>query len=401
MSDETPSASVSPGAGGDISGEGAPGSDEQAVARRLVDRLRAAMDESGGALDFSEFMQRALYEPGLGYYVGGRYKLGTDGDFVTAPQMGDLFGECLARQCAEVLDALPNGGDILEFGAGTGILCAQILESLQRSDRLPGRYDILELSPELRERQRGTIARRCPELLDRCRWLNRLPGHFEGVVIANEVLDAMPVERFRVTDAGLEVIQVTWADGAFRETARPAQPGELTAIVEKGLPSGYESEAGILAQHWVAGIGDWLRRGVVLIIDYGFPAREYYHAERSAGTLMCHFRHRAHPDPYRNVGMQDITAHLDFSALAQRAADTGLDVLGFVHQAAFLLSLGLLDLVPGRMEAADADQWRLSQQVQRLTQPHEMGELFKVLALGRDFNAPLAGFQYLDHRHRL
>jgi len=401
MSDKTPSAGVPPGAGGDDSGQESPGSDEQAAARRLVGRLRAAMDESGDALDFSEFMQRALYEPGLGYYVGGRHKLGTGGDFVTAPQMGDLFGECLARQCAEVLDALPNGGNILEFGAGTGILCAQILQSLQRSDRLPGRYDILELSPELRERQRGTIVERCPELLDRCRWLDRLPGHFEGVVVANEVLDAMPVERFRVTDAGLEVIQVTWADGAFRETTRPAQPGELTAIADKGLPPGYQSEAGVLAQQWVAGIGDWLRRGVVLVIDYGFPAHEYYHPERSTGTLMCHFRHRAHPDPYLNVGMQDITAHLDFSALAQRAADAGLDVLGFVHQAAFLLSLGLLDLVQGRMEAADADQWGLSQQVQRLTQAHEMGELFKVLALGRNFTAPLAGFEYLDHRHRL
>lgn len=376
---------------------------EQAVVQRLLQTLRTAIDQSGGAVDFSEFMQRALYEPGLGYYVAGRHKLGPGGDFVTAPQMGDLFGECLARQCAEVLDALPSGGDILEFGAGTGILCAQILESLQRCNRLPGRYDILELSPELRERQRRTIAERCPELLDRCRWLEQLPGHFEGVVIANEVLDAMPVERFRMTDAGLEIIQVTWEDEAFCETARPARPGELTAIVEKGLPAGYQSEVGVLARKWVAGVGDWLRRGVVLIIDYGFPAHEYYHEERNAGTLMCHFRHRAHPDPYRNVGMQDITAHLDFSALAWEAADAGLDVLGFAHQAGFLLSLGLLDLAQERMEATDADaeRWALSQEVQCLTQSHEMGELFKVLALGRDVAGPLAGFQYLDQRHRL
>lgn len=375
--------------------------DEQTVVQRLVVMLRAAIDESGGALDFSEFMRRALYEPGLGYYVGGRRKLGTGGDFVTAPQLGGLFGQCLARQCAEILEPFETGGDILEFGAGTGILCTQILESLQRGGRLPAHYCILELSPELRERQRRTVAERCPALLDRCLWLDRLPTRFEGAVLANEVLDAMPVERFRVAETGLEIVQVTWADGAFRETTRPAKPGELAAITGKELPPGYESEVGVLAQQWVAGIGDWLRRGVVLIIDYGFPEHEYYHPQRSGGTLMCHFRHRAHPDPYRNIGMQDITAHLDFSALAQRAADAGLDVLGFTHQAAFLLSLGLLDLAREHMDAANGDHFALSQQVQLLTQAYEMGELFKVLALGRGHTGSLAGFQYLDHRPRL
>lgn len=374
--------------------------DARACGERLVRTLREAIDASGGAIDFSEFMQRVLYEPGLGYYVSGHHKLGPGGDFVTAPEMGDLFGRCLARQCGEVLGALP-GGDILEFGAGTGLLCAQILQALGRDDRLPDRYFILELSPELRERQRQAIAERCPGLLARCRWLDRLPGTFRGVVIANEVLDAMPVERFRVTDGGLEIIQAAWGDGGFRDAARAAAPGELAEVAARNLPAGYESEVGVLAGEWVAGIADWLQSGLVLIIDYGFPGHEYYHPERHRGTLMCHFRHRAHPDPYRHVGMQDITAHLDFSALARRAAESGIDVAGFTNQAGFLLSLGLLDLVEADMEASGADQWVLSQQVQRLTQPQEMGELFKVLALVRDYPGGLTGFQYLDHRRRL
>lgn len=387
---------------GEPPGNATSGSGDDAAdhSERLAARLRELIAASGGAVDFSEFMQRVLYEPGLGYYAAGHRKFGAGGDFVTAPEMGALFGQCLARQCEEVLGELA-GGDVLEFGAGTGALAAQLLESLRDAGRLPDQYCILELSAELRERQRRTIAGQCPDLLPRCRWLDRLPDRFEGVVIANEVLDAMPVERFRVTAAGLEIIQVTWTGEEFGETTRPAAPGELAEIAALNLPAGYESEAGVLAQQWVAGISDWLARGVVLIIDYGFPEHEFYHPERAAGTLMCHYRHRAHTDPYRHIGLQDITAHLDFSALARRASGAGIDVLGFTHQAAFLLSLGLLDLVEARIQAADEQSWRLSQEVQRLTQSHEMGELFKVLALGRGYAGELSGFQYLDHTARL
>lgn len=368
---------------------------------RLVARLREAIADAGGAVDFSTFMQGALYEPGLGYYAAGQHKFGPTGDFVTAPQMGTLFGECLAAQCRDVLAAL-GGGAVLEFGAGTGALAAQVLEGLRDLGRLPDRYCILELSAELRQRQYDTLAGRCPDLLSRCEWLAHLPSEFEGVVIASEVLDAMPVERFRSTRDGLEIIQTCWDGTRFADTARPAAPGELATIAALDLAPGYSSEAGVLAGHWVAGIADWLRRGVVLIIDYGFPAHEYYHPQRRQGTLMCHHRHRAHPDPYRHIGRQDITAHVDFTALARRAAAAGLEVLGFTHQAAFLLSLGLLDLVQARMEqGADTQHWQLSQQVQRLTQSYEMGELFKVLALGRGVAPPLAGFTYLDHRERL
>jgi len=366
----------------------------------LVARLQDLIGDAGGAIDFSEFMQCVLYEPGLGYYAAGRPKLGPGGDFITAPQMGALFGQCLADQCGEVLGTL-GGGAVLEFGAGTGALAAQILETLQAAGRPPARYDILELSADLRRRQRDTIAQRCPGLLPRCHWLNRLPEEFEGVVIANEVLDAMPVERFRVTASGLEIIQVTPADGGFAETTRAARPGELEDIAAMELPAGYESEVGVLAQQWVAGIVDWLRRGVVFIIDYGFPAHEYYHRERDTGTLMCHYRHRAHADPYRHIGAQDITAHVDFTALARRAVESGLDVLGFTHQAAFLLSLGLLDRLQAQAGASQEEQWRLSQEVQRLTQSYEMGELFKVLALGRDYPQTPGGFQYIDHTERL
>lgn len=377
-----------------------PGDAAEEYSEQLVERLREAIRDSGGSVDFSEFMHRALYEPGLGYYVTGHHKLGAGGDFVTAPQMGGLFARCLARQCDQVLESL-GGGDVLEFGAGSGELCAGLLEALDLGGRLPERYLILELSPDLRERQHRTITERCPRLAPRCAWLEHLPENFEGVVIANEVLDAMPVERFRVTGDGLEIVQVTWSDGAFRPTTRKAKPGELSEIAGADLPVGYESEAGVLAQQWVAAIGDWLQRGLVLIVDYGFPEHEYYHPERAGGTLMCHFRHRAHADPYRHVGMQDITAHLDFTALARRADEAGLDVLGFTNQGAFLLSLGLLDIVRSEMGQAEWDYWRLSQEVQRLTQSHEMGELFKVLALGRECPGELAGFQYIDHRARL
>jgi len=374
--------------------------DAAAHGERLLTRLCQVIDEAGGAVDFSEFMHRVLYEPGLGYYVTGHRKFGAQGDFVTAPEMGALFGRCLASQCAEVLEKL-EGGSVLEFGAGTGRLCTRLLESLREAGRLPEAYYILELSPELRERQQRAVAERCPELLGRCRWLEHLPDGFNGVVIANEVLDAMPVERFRVTEQGVEIIQVARSGNSLRETARPAGPGELADIDTTGLPLGYESELGVLARQWVASIPDWLRRGVVLIIDYGFPAHEYYHPERNQGTLMCHYRHKAHTDPYRHIGMQDITAHLNFTALAQAACDAGLEVLGFTHQAAFLLSLGLLDWAGDDSQVPDAGQWRLSQEVQRLAQPHEMGELFKVLAVGRDYDAALGGFEFLDHRGRL
>ena len=228
-----------------------------------------------------------------------------------------------------------------------------------------------------------------------------MPDDFKGIVVANEVLDAMPVERFRVTESGIEIIQVSWSGDAFRETSRPAEDDEVPEIMDKDLPTGYESEIGVMAQRWVSEIGNWLRRGVVLIIDYGFPAHEFYHPQRRRGTLMCHYRHKAHPDPYRHIGWQDITAHLDFSALAHKADQAGLDVLGFTHQGAFLLSLGMLDLAKADIETSSRNHWALSQQVQRLTQSHEMGELFKVLALGRDYPGELTGFQYLDHRARL
>lgn len=383
-----------------LAGAAATDDNAEALSERLTARLRRVIEESGGAIDFSEFMHRALYEPGLGYYVTGNRKLGAAGDFVTAPEMGALFGRCMARQCAEVLKVL-RGGSVLEFGAGTGALCARVLTALRDTGPLPEAYYILELSPELRERQRQTIREHCPDLLEHCQWLEHLPDGFEGVVIANEVLDAMPVERFRVTEQGLEIIQVTWSGEWFRETTRPAGDGELVDIAARDLPIGYVSELGLLARQWVAGVADWMRRGVVLMIDYGFPAHEYYHPERSRGTLMCHYRHKAHTDPYQHIGMQDITAHVDFSALAHAAHDAGLDVLGFTHQAPFLLSLGLLDLVQEDAEAGSEDHWRLSQEVQRLTQTHEMGELFKVLAVGCGYDGKLSGFEYLDHRARL
>lgn len=384
---------------------GLPQADKQAAehSRRVVQTIHGDIADHGGRIPFHRFMHLALYAPGLGYYVAGQQRFGAGGDFVTAPELGSLFGRCLGRQAGQVIDTL-GGGEILEFGAGSGRLAAVVLEQLERADRLPQRYAILEPSPDLRKRQRETLRLAVPRLLERVAWLDALPGPgFQGVVIANEVLDAMPVELFEVDTSGHAWRFDVVADGdGFAWERSPAPPDLAAAITRLELPPGYASELNPALAAWVGAIAAFLQRGVVLLFDYGFPRHEYYHPQRSGGTLMCHYRHQAHPDPLCLAGIQDITAHVDFTAVAEAAVATGLQVAGFTNQANFLLASGLTECVAGDEAGSDtAARARASHEIQTLTSPAEMGELFKAMALTRGYPAALAGFQLGDRRGRL
>jgi SAM-dependent MidA family methyltransferase len=378
--------------------------DERAHSQRVVEHIRGFMRERGGTIGFDAWMRLALYAPGLGYYSAGATKLGADGDFVTAPEISSLFSRCLARQCADVLR--DTGGDVLELGAGSGRMAADVLTELAVLDALPARYLILEVSADLAERQRARLAGLPPELSARVQWLDRWPErNMRGVVLANEVLDAMPVERFvlRGRPGGIDVraLGVGLTDDGFewRETSpSPELMHAVADIVEAlpaPLPDGYVSEVCLAFQPWMASLAGQLEEGVALLIDYGLPRAHLYHPDRAAGTLRCHFRHRAHSDPFINVGLQDITAWVDFTRVAEAADSAGLEVLGFASQAAFLIGAGMESLLTTEMQLASDDartQAKLAGEARRLMLPGEMGEIFKVIALGRGYESPLAGF---------
>ena len=361
--------------------------------------ITAEIASGGGWLSFERYMALALYAPGLGYYMAGARKLGRDGDFVTAPEISRLFGRALARQVGDLIAA--GLSDILEIGAGSGALAADLLLELERLDRLPPRYLILELSPDLRQRSRDTLAARAPHLLERVAWLNALPTAFTGVVIGNEVLDAMPAHVLVRAGGSAQELGVAVASGAFTWAGRPASP-ELAALALSRFPAeSYRSEVQLVACGFVRTLGRLLERGVALFFDYGFPRAEYYHPQRAAGTLMCHYRHRAHDDPFYLPGLQDITTHIDFSAIAEAGGEAGLKLLGYTSQAQFLVNCGITGLL-SETPAHDAATYApLAAQAQKLLSPAEMGELFKVIALTRGVPAPLAGFVSGDRRHAL
>jgi len=377
---------------------------ESVHARRVREHLQAAIRAAGGWLPFDEYMALALYAPGLGYYSAGARKLGAGGDFTTAPEISPLFGRCLARHCAQVLDEL-GGGDVLEVGAGTGRLAFDVLSALHEAGRLPARYRILEISADLRERQRALLGTLPGNVGARLEWLDAPPAEpWQGALLANEVLDALPVECFEwrsgsPLERGVELD----AQGAFAWRARPAPPALATEVLRlhEGLEwsDGHASELCTRVAPWIAEMTRGLAAGVALFIDYGLPRREYYHRERSAGTLRCHYRHRAHDDPFAHPGMEDITAWVDFTRVAEAADAAGLEVLGFATQAAMLLGLGV---ERGILDAPDqATQIRRASEARQLLMPNEMGERFKVIALGRDFAAPLDAFAHQDLRRAL
>ncbi len=367
----------------------------------LHEHITASIAQTqNGCISFSEFMRLALYTPELGYYCRAKLPIGKNGDFVTAPEISPLFSHCLARQISNILASLPEG-NILEFGAGLGTLACDVLLSLEQQNALPQHYFILELSASLKEAQRQQLEERCPHLGAKVIWLNQLPHQFKGVVIANEVLDAMPVEIIRLQDTHYEQAFVSYTEPNFNwhyqkitdlslqkeaETIAANLPADV-------LSAGYLTEVNPYINPWIASLGESLQAGVILIMDYGFLSSQYYHPDRKEGTLMCHYQHQSHSDPLIQVGEQDITAHVNFSSVINAATAAGLSTLGYCTQAHFLLSLGLLELAGTAHNSIE--QYQLAQQIKMLTLPSEMGELFKVLALGKQIETPLQGFERL------
>ncbi len=382
-----------------------PGAAEQSHSDQLTQVIRNEIENSGGNISFDRFMELALYAPGLGYYVAGQRKFGATGDFITSPEISPIFARCLARQAQQVLKQLPTG-ELLEFGAGSGLLAADILAELEKLGGLPERYLILDISPDLRLRQQETLQQRVPHLLTKVEWINQLPENFCGFIIANEVLDAMPVQRFRIGEEWIEEEVVTIDDqGVFTTQYKPADtPGLIQRIDEinriNPLPVGYLSEINQRAISWIRTLANSLQKGAILLIDYGYPQQEFYLPERSTGTLMCHYRHRAHDNPFKLIGLQDITAYVDFSAVADTAHEAGLRVDGFTTQAHFLMGCGL-DQIIAQSDPDDLiNHLELMQGVKKLTLPSEMGERFKVLGLSRKLQEEPIGFSLmnmLDH----
>jgi SAM-dependent MidA family methyltransferase len=382
--------------------------DEAAHSARLVERIRAAIAAEGGWIDFARYMTLALYEPGLGYYSAGARKFGAAGDFVTAPEVAPVFSRCLAVQCAEVLQELGDDAVLLELGAGSGAMAATLLAELERRGRTPAEYWILDLSADLRERQQATLAAAVPHLLDRVRWLDGLPDRpWVGMLLANEVLDALAIERFAIRGGEVNAIGVAADFGRLQlaevraNSALRAAVRHIEADLGAPLPDGYESELNPSLAPWLAALAAGLERGVLLFVDYGLPRREYYAAERVQGTLLCHFRHRFHDDALERVGLQDITAWVDFTAVAEAAQACGLDVAGYTTQAHFLIGCGLGEFVADVGDLGLVERLNLSRQAMLLTLPGEMGERFKVIALGKGYDAPLRGFAVRDLRRAL
>ncbi len=405
---------VEPLKNSDIQALAEPDKEAKQRSRLLVDRIRHACDDAGGWIPFSEFMNIALYEPGLGYYSGGLQKFGQKGDFITAPEVSAFFGQCLAKQLNEILRSMRNTCEdvsVIEFGAGSGVLAVDILLALEKLQALPKKYFILELSAELQQRQQQTIRRQAAHLFDRVEWLSQLPSEMSGVVvIANEVLDAMPVECFRVSDdAGhaVETLMIAVEDENIVSKYLPTdrQLAEKIDLIQQRselvLAGGYRSELNLSVEGWLCAIEKVSDRAVILLIDYGYNETEYYHPDRVNGTLMCYYQHKAHGDFSWWPGLQDITAFVNFTDVAYHAVDIDMQVTGYTTQAAFLLANGLSELHAEQVTDDIQQQVTLSQQIKTLTLPSEMGDRFKVMALTKNYDEPLRGFSMLDLRNRL
>ncbi|HPE03510.1 MAG TPA: SAM-dependent methyltransferase [Thauera sp.] len=385
-----------------------PSADALAQSARLLETIEAELAAAGGWIPFARYMELALYAPGLGYYSGGARKFGPGGDFITAPELTPLFGQALAAQVEQVMRA--SAPALIEVGAGTGLLAADLLLELERRDCLPESYGILELSGELRERQFDTLAAKAPHLAARVQWLDALPERFAGAVVANEVLDVMPVHLVVSRAEGLferGVAIAADAAGARRLCWAdvPAAGAVAEAALALALPvpqSGeYVTELNLAGKAWVAAWAERLQAGALLLIDYGYPRAEYYLPSRSGGTLLCYYRHHAHGDPFLWPGLNDITAFVDFTAVAEAGFEAGLDVQGYTTQAQFLFNCGVLECLERRGARESADYIRAARAVQRLTAPQEMGELFKVIVLARAIDGPLLGFARGDRTHAL
>ncbi len=374
---------------------------------QLLSHLQDLISQHDGVIPFDMYMQCVLYTPGLGYYSGGSRKFGEAGDFVTAPEVSSLYSRCLGRQCAELMTVM-DSPVIFELGAGSGTMASDILLELQALDTLPEQYRILEVSADLKQRQQQLLKETVPFFYDNIVWLASLPDHeFNGVILANEVVDALPVKRFKKKangfleqGVGLKGESLHWVEMPPTDSLL-AQLNSIESSLPVSFPEDYCSEINLEAQSWLESITERLAKGAMFVIDYGYPEKEYYHPDRADGTLLCHYRHRAHADPFFLPGLQDITASVNFSLLAECAVKAGLTVSGYTTQAYFLVGCGL-DQLAADIAGLDTKQQTLqAQQIRTLTMPGEMGERFKVMALSRGLEAPLSGFAMMDQRIRL
>ena len=368
----------------------------QQLAEHIAQAILAA---EGDWIPFTRYMELALYAPGMGYYAAGARKFGEHGDFVTSPEISPMFGKCVGRQAADILNR--TGGVVLELGPGSGALAADIFDSLKEQGVLPERYLLLEVSPDLRQRQRELLSKRFGiHEMERFVWIDRLPPKIRGFVVANELLDVIPCSLLHRVRGEVLERGVILTEAGFAFDDQRLADGELKRRAESAFPPGdydYLSEVNFAAEALVRTIAATLEAGLAIFIDYGFPEREYYHPQRSTGTLRCHYRHRVHGDPFFLPGLQDITAHVDFTAMARAAESAGAEVMGFTTQAYFLISCGLAVLVSAGDPTMTLSRLKGTSQIHRLINPAEMGELFKVLGFGKNLDGPVLGFQSARH----
>ncbi len=388
----------------------------QKLVERICDEIKNTANantrntNNNGSISFRRYMEMALYEPALGYYVAGTHKIGAAGDFITAPEISPLFSQCIANQCAGILKKYKKGGGwVLELGAGSGIMASDILLELERLEQLPEQYLILDLSPDLIQRQQQLLTERVPHLLNRVKWINQLPENFDGIIIGNEVLDAMPVEVFTQHNDQLYQHHVIWENNQLFEQLQPANESLQQLVEALNIPqqaTPYTSETNPNLDGWFKALSKSINSAVILLIDYGYPRKEYYLPERNKGTLICHYQHLINEAPLFYPGLQDITASVDFTAVAEAADNAGLSITGFTSQAAFLANAGLENYFMQELDKNPDNQYKLAQQVRTLSLPSEMGERFKVIALTKaidkdDNNSDMIGFSSLDQRYRL
>lgn len=376
-----------------------PSADGQAASNQLSQHIRQTINQAGGWISFAQFMQMALYTPQYGYYTGGAHKIGAAGDFITAPTLSPLFGQTLARQFSALLPQ--TAGNLYEFGAGTGALAATLLNHLSGS--LSGHYYIIELSAELAERQRQHIRQFAPELADKAIHLTELPETFDGIIIGNEVLDAIPCEIIRQQDNQLYHMGVTATANGFDWQQHPLASPELTRLTQQYFPPAldYTSELHPAQYAFIHTLSQKLARGALLMIDYGFDAAQYYHPQRNQGTLIGHYRHHTVHTPFQHVGLTDLTAHVNFTDIAQAGTDAGLDLIGYTTQANFLLNLGITEILTTLADPDSAEYIREAGHLHKLIGQHEMGELFKVIAFGKNIDIDWQGFISGDICHKL
>jgi SAM-dependent MidA family methyltransferase len=374
---------------------------------KLIVHIKDLIKEQGGKIGFDQYMSTVLYEPGLGYYSAGSRKFGAEGDFVTAPEISSLFSQCLAFQCAQILNDL-GSGVILELGAGTGVMARDLLLELEKLGLLPESYFILEVSADLKQRQQVLLNKSVPHLIERIVWLDSLPEQpFAGLILANEILDALAVKRFKKVSGAFKELKVALDNDEFiwvEDDADIELEKALTQLehdLSKPFSEGYVSEININTKKWLSGLESILQRGAMLFVDYGYSVSDYYHPDRAEGTLLCHYRHRVHSDPFFYPGLQDITASVNFTDVAEAADSLGLHVNGYTNQAYFLFGCGLEKLLVDIASLDSRSHTEVTQQVIKLTMPEEMGERFKVIALAKDYDQSLIGFSIMDQRVRL